>query len=164
MPSPYRVSAPASQEAVVIFAEPVGNRGLPSLRGEGRIVVEKGVLVLRGHVYHLTAWWLWVGAPLLLLGSAGLHIAMPKVGIWIGLSLVVGLVVADFVQRRRGRSYSLRVPKCGARIVQGADVVHVRLELDRHVVGGGSRPPVVEFKLEAREADRLALVELLQGS
>jgi hypothetical protein len=164
MGDPYRTTDGPDHEAKVTFVEPTesNKRSLPSLRGKGVVSIDDGKVVLRGKVYRLTAWWLRVGAPLLLFLTVPLFFALKDFGLWLGLSSVIGLVVADFVQRRRGRAYSLRVPaKCEVTHFRNAETTHVRLVLDRFVVNGGSRPPIVEFDIQTRTATRLGLTDVL---
>lgn len=136
-------------------------RGFPRLEGEGRATEEHGRLVLRGKVFRLTAWWLKVLAPIALLATGALYVALQgvdleHVGLYLGLGLTLALVVADFVQQRAGRDYALEVPRpCAYRLeIVGARCV-LLLHLDEFVVGGGRRPPAVQMELEAAAAPRI---------
>jgi hypothetical protein len=132
------------------------------MEGRGTVAVEDGRLVVRGRVYKLTAWWFKVGAPIMLLLMGYVSIAIRHGGVWIGMSLPLALVAAEVYQRHKGRAYTLRIPKkCGYRIDTVDDATHVVIQLDTFVVGGGSRPPSLRFRLETRDAKRLALVDVL---
>lgn len=131
-------------------------RNLPAMSGPGRARSADGRLVLEGRVFRLTAWWLMVFAPLLFLATAGLFVALRNVGLVIGLGSVVGLVIADFVQRRTGRAYRLVVPRgCGYRSVTVAGRTTLTIQLDTFVVGGGRRPPIVEVELDPAHAAKV---------
>ncbi len=160
---PYRSETVLPFEAPVLLMGPEGGaRSLPYMEGQGSVGVDDGRVFVRGRVYKLTAWWLKVGAPLLILLTGYLAIAIRHGGVWLGLGLVLALVGADVYQRHAGRSYSLRIPKkCGYHIDTFEDATHVEIQLDRFVVGGGSRPPVVRFRMETGDAKRLELPDVL---
>lgn len=152
-------------DAGVTFVAPNESRerGYPALEGEGRALESNGRLVLRGKVFRLTAWWLKVGAPILLLLTGVLFLVLEDVGLWIGLASVLALVAADFAQQRLGREYEMTIPRgCAYRVTilggRASFVVH----LDTFVVGGGARPPIVEMAIDGRHA--AAIEELLRAS
>ncbi len=125
-------------------------RGFARFEGDGEAIDLDGVLVLRGKVFRLTAWWLKLGAPLLFLVTAGLFAAFRDPGLYIGLGAIGLLVAADFYQQYAGRAYELTVPSGVSRsVVPGNERWHVALQLDAFVVGDGRRPPLIEFEIDA---------------
>ncbi len=138
----------------VAFTHPPGKPdwAFPMLKGPGRVRAEQGRLVLEGRVHGLTSLWLKLGAPLGFLAIVPLLLWFDMVGVWIGLTGVMGLVGYDLWQRKTGRDYVMKVPQgCGYRIETAGEQAWVTLHLDRFVVGEGGRPPVVVFALPAAE-------------
>ena len=147
----------------VMFRAPDSSRdrGFPRMEGPGLMRVEDGRIVLEGKVYRLTAWWLKVFAPLLLLATAGLFLVLRDAGLWIGLGSVLALVAADVAQQHLGRAYRLAIPRgCGFQLDVVGERAALTIQLDQYVVGGGARPPIVQLDFEARHARAIRLLLL----